>query len=159
MSRTGNIKKRTVDPDPIYQSRLVAHLVNRMMKDGKKSAAQKQVYEMMAILKEKTGKESLEVFNQAIENIKPIMEVRPRRVGGASYQVPQPVRGERKESLAIRWLLAAAKARPNKEFHHFSEKLAVELLDALQNQGGAMKKREDTHRMAEANKAFSHFRW
>ena len=146
-------------PDPIYQSRLVTHLINRVMRDGKKSAAQKQVYQAFDLIKEKTKKEPLEVFQEALENIKPVMEVRPRRVGGAAYQVPAPVRGERKEALAIRWLIQAARMRTNKEYHHFSEKLCAEVLDAQQKLGEAIKKRENVHRMAEANKAFAHFRW
>jgi len=159
MRGRATFKRRTIEPDNVYGSVLVSKFINRMMKDGKKTSSQKQVYKALDILKEKTGKDALEVFNQAIECVKPAVEVRPRRVGGASYQVPTPVRGERKESLAIRWLIQAAKARPSQEYHHFSEKLAAELLDALQNTGGAIKKKEDTLRMAEANKAFAHFRW
>ena len=129
------------------------------MKDGKKSVAQHQVYRAFEILEEKTKSDPLVVFNQALENIKPQMEVRPRRIGGAAYQVPMPVRGERQVSLAIRWLILAARARSNREFHTFAEKLAAEILDAAAGTGGAVKKKEDTHRMAEANKAFAHFRW
>jgi len=159
MPRSKSVKKRILPPDPIYQSRLVARLINRIMRDGKKTVAQRQVYQAFDLIEKKTKKNPLEVFTQALENIKPLMEVRPRRVGGAAYQVPMPVRGERKESLAIRWLIQAAQARPNKEYHHFFEKLAAEILDALQNTGGAVKKKQDVHRMAEANKAFAHFRW
>lgn len=129
------------------------------MSSGRKTIAQKNLYKALALIKEKTQKEPLEVFLQAMENVKPVMEVRSRRVGGAAYQVPTPVRGDRRESLAIRWLIQAAKGRPSKEFHHFGEKLAAEILDAYQNTGGAIKKKQDMHRMAEANKAFSHFRW
>ena len=129
------------------------------MKDGKKSVAQKQVYRMLDILQEKTGKSALEVYDQALENIKPQMEVRARRIGGAAYQVPSPGRGGRRDSLAIRWLITAARARPSAEFHSFAQKLAAEILDALNNSGAAVKKKLDTHRMAEANKAFAHFRW
>jgi len=159
MPRKGPIKKRTLPPDAIYQSRLVTRLINRVMKDGKKTIAQKQVYKAFELIKEKTQKKPLEIFTKALENVKPTMEVRPRRVGGAAYQVPMPVRGDRKESLAIRWLVLYARQRPNSEYHHFYEKLAAEILDAAQNQGGAVKKKEEVHRMAEANKAFAHFRW
>ncbi|MGB9911427.1 MAG: 30S ribosomal protein S7 [Microgenomates group bacterium] len=159
MPRSGPVKKRVLPPDPIYNSRLVTRLINRVMKDGKKTIAQKHVYKAFEIIKEKTGKNPLEIFTQALENIKPTMEVRPRRVGGAAYQVPMPVRGSRRESLAIRWLVLYARQRPNKEYHHFYEKLAAEIMDAFQNQGGAVKKKEEVHRMAEANKAFAHFRW
>jgi small subunit ribosomal protein S7 len=114
---------------------------------------------MLDILQEKTGKSALEVYDQALENIKPQMEVRARRIGGAAYQVPSPVRGVRRDSLAIRWLITAARARPSAEFHSFAQKLAAEILDALNNSGAAVKKKLDTHRMAEANKAFAHFRW
>lgn len=160
MSRTGkNIRSREVAPDPIYQNAIVSRLVNRLIKDGKKMPAQKQVYGAFEIIKEKTKKEPLDVFLQALENIKPVMEVRPRRIGGAAYQVPVPVKGERRTSLSIRWLVNNARARSNKEYHHFSEKLAAEILDALNNTGGAIKKKTDVHKMAEANKAFAHFRW
>lgn len=159
MPRSGIVKKRSLAPDPIYQNRLVTKLINRMMKDGKKDAAQRQVYQAFELIAKKTGNEPLAVFVQAVENIKPIVEVRPRRVGGAAYQVPIPVRGDRRESLTIRWLIQAAKSRSSKEYHHFFEKLTAEILDAQQNQGGAIKKKQDIHRMAEANKAFAHFRW
>jgi len=159
MPRTGAVRKKIISPDPIYKSRLVTRLINRVMKEGKKTVAQRQVYQALDLVKEKTKKDPLEVFGQAVENVKPTMEVRPRRVGGAAYQVPIPVKGDRRESLAIRWLILAAKARPNKEYHCFWEKLAAELIDASQNSGGAFKKKEDIYRMAEANKAFAHFRW
>lgn len=159
MPRSGKVKKRITLPDPLYQSHLVNHLINRVMRDGKKAVAQKQVYQTFNLISQKTKKNPLEVFTQALENIKPSLEVRPRRVGGAAYQVPVPVRGDRKESLAIRWLIQYAHKRPNTEYHHFFEKLTAEILDAVQNQGGAIKKRQDVYRMAEANKAFSHFRW
>ncbi len=134
-------------------------LINCVMKDGKKNIAIKQTYKALKLIEEKTQKPPLEVLRLALENIKPNMEVRSRRVGGAAYQVPMPVRGDRRESLAIRWLLSAAKARPNKDYHHFYEKMAAEILDALKNEGAAIKKRETVHKMAEANKAFAHFRW
>ena len=159
MPRRGPIRKRTIEPDPIYKNRLVTRLINRVMKDGKKTVAQKHVYRAFDLIKEKTKREPLQVFYQALENVKPRMEVRPRRVGGAAYQVPMPVKGDRCESLGIRWLILAARSRPNKEYHHFWEKLAAELFDASQRTGGAFKKKEDTHRMAEANRAFAHFRW
>jgi len=152
-------KQKIVSPDPIYGSAIVTQLINRVMKDGKKSAAQKQVYQALELLKKKAKKETLAFFDEALENIRPKLEVRPRRVGGAAYQIPMPVRGERRNALAIRWLILAARSRPNKECHHFSEKLAAEILDACKNEGGAVKKKENIHRMAEANKAFAHFRW
>lgn len=129
------------------------------MFSGKKTVARKEVYKALELLKQKTGKEPLAALTEALENIKPQMEVRARRIGGAAYQVPSPVRGTRRDSLAIRWLITAAKARSSSEFHTFSEKLVAELTDALNNTGGAVKKKVDTHRMAEANKAFAHFRW
>ena len=159
MPRSKEIKKRTTAPDPVFQSGMVNKLINRIMKDGKKAVAQKQVYQSLKLIEEKTKNNALDVFQQALENIKPPLEVRSRRVGGAAYQVPAPVRTERKESLAIRWLVEAARKRPYKEYHYFSEKLAAEILDAFNRTGGAVKKREDTMRVAEANKAFSHFRW
>lgn len=138
---------------------LLAKFINRAMRNGKKSAAQKNIYEALSRIKEKLNQDGLMVFRQAIENAKPQMEVRSRRVGGAAYQVPAPVKGDRKESLAIRWIIQAALKRPSKEYHTFADKLTAELLDAYNNLGGAIKKKEDTHRMADANKAFSHFRW
>lgn len=159
MPRAGRIKKRILPPDPVYQDRLVTRLINRVMQQGKKTIATGHVYRAFGMIKDKTKKEPLAVFHQAVENVKPLMEVRPRRVGGASYQVPIPVRGDRRESLAICWLILAAQARPNREYPTFSEKLAAELVDAASNAGGAVKKKENVHRMAEANRAFAHFRW
>lgn len=159
MARKGTTEKRTIEPDLIYGNRLVTKLINRAMISGKKTASSKQAYRAFELIKEKTNQDPMVVFNQALENIKPQMEVRPRRIGGAAYQVPTPVRGVRKEALAIRWLIQAAKAKPNKEFHTFGEKLAAEILAANQNTGDAVKKKENMHRMAEANKAFAHFRW
>lgn len=159
MPRAKKIKKRAIIPDPIYQNRLVTRFINRVMKDGKKSVAQKNIYEAFEQIKEKTGKNPLEIFQKALENVKPSVEVRPRRVGGAAYQVPMPVRGDRRESLAIRWLIKTALSRSSKELPTFSQKLAAEIIAASQNEGGAIKKKEDIHRMAEANKAFAHFRW
>ena len=137
----------------------MARFINRVMKQGKKSVAQKHVYGAFDLIRENIKEEPLEVFRGAVENVKPNMEVRPRRVGGASYQVPMPVRGDRKESLAIRWLVLAARGRSNKEYHTYKEKLAAELIDAYKNTGGAVKKKEEINRMAEANRAFAHFRW
>lgn len=156
MARGRYIKKRALPNDPIYGSRLVTRFINRVMEDGKKTIAEKIVYGAMNQIKEKAGKEPLETFENAIRNVGPRMEVRSRRVGGASYQVPSEVRGDRKEALAIRWILVAAKDRSG---HTMAEKLSQELLDASNNQGGAIKKRDDTHKMAEANKAFAHFKW
>ena len=153
------IKKRKTFPDSLFGSVLVTKLINRTMRSGKKTVAQREVYQAFTLLEEKTKKEPLSVFNLAIENIKPQMEVRPRRIGGAAYQVPAPVRGERQEALAIRWLIQSASTRPSKEFHTFAEKLAAEIEDAAAGAGGAVKKKENVHRMAEANKAFSHFRF
>ena len=159
MARKGTTKIRVVEPDSIYGSRLVTKLINRSMYDGKKSVARREVYEAFDVIKEKTEGDPLKVFNQAIENIKPEMEVRPRRIGGAAYQVPQPVRGVRRESLAIRWLVAAANSRSNSEFHTYAAKLATEIMDAAKGEGVAVKKRTDMEKVAESNKAFSHFRW
>ncbi len=156
--RSGKITKRKLAPDPIYNSRLVTRFINRVMFSGKKTVAQNIVYAAFDRI-EKNGKNPLQIFETALANVSPRMEVRPRRVGGASYQVPVEVRGDRREALAIRWLIAAAKSRPNKEFHTFSEKLAQEFLDAANSQGIAIKRKEDISRMAEANKAFAHFRW
>lgn len=159
MSRRGTAKIRITKPDALYGSKLITKLINRSMVDGKKSVVEHEVYEALEIIKEKTGEDPLKVFNQAIENIKPTMEVRPRRIGGAAYQVPQPVRGVRRDSLAIRWLVLAANSRSNSEFHTYSAKLATEIMDAAKGEGVAVKKRTDMERVAEANKAFSHFRW
>jgi small subunit ribosomal protein S7 len=159
MSRKGQTKKREIGPDPIYGSIAVAKFINRIMRSGKKNAARKEVYRAFELIQEKEKKDPLEVFNQALNNVKPSLEVRPRRIGGAAYQVPMAVRGIRKESLAIRWLIQAAQNRANKEYHTFADKLTAELIDAANNTGGAIKKKEDTLRMADANKAFAHFRW
>ena len=151
--------KRELPLDPMYNSRVVTRLINRVMQNGKKTVAQDQIYKAFEILAEKTGKDALEVFTEALENIKPQMEVRARRIGGAAYQVPTPVRGDRREALGLRWLINAARLRPSSEYKTFANKLVAELLDALNNAGAAVKKKLDTHRMAEANKAFAHFRW
>jgi len=159
MPRSGLTKKRSLSPDPVYKSRLVTRLVNRTMRSGKKTAAQKQVYKALEFIQEKHQQDPLIVLRQAMENVKPKMEVRPRRVGGASYQIPMPVRGDRRESLAIRWLIQEANKRPNSQYHTFAEKLYAELWDAYNNIGAAVQKKSNIHRMAEANKAFAHFKW
>lgn len=151
-------EKRKVEPDRIYKNKLMAKFINQMMKDGKKSAAEKMFYEALDLVKKKDG-DPLSVFEKAIQNVGPRQEVRPRRVGGASYQVPVEVRGERKVSLASRWLITAARNRSSKEYHRFSEKLAAEFLDASQNLGEAIKKKDTMQRQADANRAFAHFRW
>ena len=154
--RRGNVPKREILPDPIYNSVLVTKLVNSIMLDGKKGVAQKIVYGAFEIVEQKTGKSGLEAFTTAMENIMPAVEVKTRRVGGANYQVPIEVRPERRTTLGLRWLTTYSRARSEKTM---KERLAGELMDACNNTGAAVKKREDTHRMAEANKAFSHFRW
>ncbi|MDD3532356.1 MAG: 30S ribosomal protein S7 [Candidatus Shapirobacteria bacterium] len=152
-------KLRTIGADPKFDSLLVAKIINQVMISGKKTVAQKHVYQALEEAGKKTNKEPLAALEEAIGNIKPQMEVRPRRIGGAAYQIPVPVSSRRQTSLAIRWLVDAARTRPNKEYHTFAEKLTAEIVDAVANEGVAIKKREDTHKMAEANKAFSHFRW
>lgn len=161
MSRgTGNIRKRSTAPDAVYGSILVAKLVNNIMKDGKKTTAQTQVYKTFELLTPKEGTDTpLDVFERAIQNVGPKTEIKARRVGGASYQIPMEVRGERKTALALRWIIEAARAKSNSEFHTFAEKLAAEINAAANNEGEAVKKRDNVHRMAEANKAFSHFRF
>ena len=148
--------KRDVLPDPIYNSKVVSKLINQVMQDGKKGTAQRILYEAFDIIKEKTGKDPMEVYNQALENIKPALEVKTRRVGGSNYQVPIEVSDERAQTLALRWLVNYAKLRNGKGM---AENLANEIIDAANETGGAVKKREDTHKMAEANKAFAHYRW
>jgi len=150
---------REVPPDTKYGSAKVARLINYVMKDGKKSVAQKQVYLALEQLAKETNRPAIEVLDEVLHTVAPQMEVRSRRVGGAAYQVPMPVRGRRGVSLAIRWLVTEANKRPSKEFHTFAEKLVAEMLASLDNQGGAVAKRDAAHRMAEANKAFAHFRW
>ena len=156
MPRRGNVPKREVLPDPMYNSVLVTKLVNSIMLDGKKGVAQKVVYGAFELVEEKTGKNGLEAFQQAMENIMPSLEVKSRRVGGATYQVPLEVKPERRQTLGLRWLTTYARKRSEKTM---KERLAGEIMDACNNTGAAVKKREDTHKMAEANKAFSHFRW
>ena len=156
MPRKGHIQKRDVLADPIYNSKVVTKLVNNIMLDGKKGVAQKIVYGAFNRISEKTGKEALEVFEEAMNNIMPVLEVKARRIGGATYQVPIEVRPERRQALALRWLTVYSRKRGEKTQE---ERLANEIMDAANNTGAAVKKREDTHRMAEANRAFAHFRW
>ncbi|OGY08759.1 MAG: 30S ribosomal protein S7 [Candidatus Blackburnbacteria bacterium RIFCSPHIGHO2_01_FULL_44_64] len=158
MRRAKNYK-RNIQPDPIYGHELVTKLINRAMFDGKRSVAQRQVYKAFEEIAEKTNEDALRTFLKAIDNIKPSMEVRPRRIGGAAYQVPAPVRGPRKESLAIRWLIQTANSRPNAQYKLFSAKLAAEIMDASKGEGGAIAKKLDIERQAEANRAFAHFNW
>ena len=156
MPRRGNVPKRDVLPDPMYGSELVTRLVNNIMLDGKKGVAQKIVYGAFDIVAEKSGKGALEAFEEAMENIMPQLEVKARRVGGATYQVPIEVRPERRQTLGLRWMASYSRLRSEKTM---KERLAGEILDALNGAGGAAKKRDDTHKMAEANKAFAHYRW
>ena len=156
MPRRGFVPKRDVLPDPLYNSKLVTKLINNIMLDGKKGVAQKIVYDAFDIIKEKTGKEPCEVFEQAMENVMPSLEIKARRVGGANYQVPMEVRPERRQTLGLRWIVSFARSRSEKTM---AERLAAEIMDAKAGMGGAFKKKEDTHRMAEANKAFAHYRF
>ena len=156
MPRKGPASKRQVLPDPRFNSRTIARFVNKLMLRGKKSTAEQITYGAFEILKTKTGKDPMEVFTQALNNAMPLVEVRPRRVGGATYQVPMEVRPDRRQAMGMRWLISFARSRPGRTME---ERLAAELLDAANNQGASVKKREDTHRMAEANKAFAHYRW
>jgi len=154
--RRGFVPKRDVLPDPLYNSKLVTKLINSVMYDGKKGVAQKVVYGAFDMIREKTGKDPLEVFQQALENVMPVLEVKARRVGGATYQVPIEVRADRRQTLGLRWLTQYARQRSERTM---KERLANEIIDATNNVGNSVKKREDTHRMAEANKAFAHYRW
>ena len=156
MPRRGQISKRDVLPDPLYNSKLVTKLINNMMYDGKKGVAQKIVYDAFAIVEEKTGKNALEAFTEALNNIMPVLDVKARRVGGSTYQVPMEVRAERKQTLGLRWIRTYSRNRSERTM---AEKLAGEIMDAINNVGGAVKKKEETHRMAEANKAFAHYRY
>lgn len=156
MPRRGNVPKRDVLPDPLYNSKLVTKLINNIMLDGKKGVAQKIIYDAFDIVKEKSGNNPAEMFVQAMENIMPALEIKARRVGGATYQVPLEVRPERRQTLGLRWLTSYSRNRSEKTM---KERLAGEILDACNNLGGAVKKREDTHKMAEANKAFAHLRF
>ena len=156
MPRRGFIAKRDVLPDPIYNSKVVTKLINNIMLDGKKTVAQKIVYDAFDIVKAKEGKEPLEVFEAALNNVMPVLEVKARRIGGATYQVPLEIRAERRQTLGLRWLVLYARKRHEKTM---AEKLAGEIIDAINNAGGAFKKKEETHRMAEANKAFAHYKF
>ena len=156
MPRRGSVTKRDVLPDPLYNSKLVTRLINSVMIDGKRGVAQKIVYGAFDIVREKTGKDPLEVFEQAMENVMPELEVKARRVGGATYQVPMEVRPERRQTLGLRWMTAYSRTRSERTMR---ERLAAEIMDAVNGNGGAAKKREDTHKMAEANRAFAHYRW
>ena len=156
MPRRGYIAKREVLPDPIYNSKVVTKLINNIMLDGKKTVAQKIVYDAFDFIKEKEGKDALEVFEAALNNIMPVLEVKARRVGGATYQVPMEIRAERRQTLGLRWLVNYARNRNEKTM---AEKLANEIIDAMNSTGGSFKKKEEMHRMAEANKAFAHYKW
>ena len=156
MPRKGEVKKREVLPDPKYGDKLVTRFINTIMTEGKKSVAEKTLYSSLDLMAARTKEDSLGLFKRAVDNAKPVLEVRSRRVGGATYQVPIEVRPQRRLSLGMRWLVQAARLREGKSME---EKLAAELIDAANNRGGAIKKKEDTHRMAEANRAFAHYRW
>jgi small subunit ribosomal protein S7 len=156
MARRNRAIKRVVEPDVKYNSQLVASFINKLMKDGKKTVAASIFYDALDLMADRVKKPGLEIFEQAVKNATPLIEVRPRRVGGATYQVPLEVRPDRRQSLAIRWLVTTARGRSGKSM---AEKLAAELMDAANNQGATVKKREDTHKMAEANRAFAHYRW
>jgi small subunit ribosomal protein S7 len=154
--RKGPAAKRAILPDPRFNSKVLSRFINKVMLRGKKSLAEQITYGALEIVAEKTGREAMDVFSQALSNAMPLVEVRPRRVGGATYQVPMEVRPDRRQAMAMRWLIGFARARSGRSME---EKLAAELMDAANNQGAAIKKREDTHKMAEANKAFAHYRW
>ena len=156
MPRRGKIAKRDVLPDPMYGSKLVTKLINNVMEDGKKGVAQKIVYDAFNIVEEKIGQNALEVFQEAFENVMPVLEVKARRVGGSTYQVPMEVRAERRQTLGLRWIILAARKRSERTM---AERLANEIIDAKNSAGGAFKKKEETHKMAEANKAFAHYRY
>jgi small subunit ribosomal protein S7 len=156
MPRRATIEKREILPDPVYNSRLVTKFINNVTKQGKKTTAERAFYGALGLIEERTGDDPLKLFKRAVENAKPQVEVKSRRVGGSTYQVPMEVRSDRQQALAIRWLIGYAKSRHEKTM---TQKLAGEFLDAASNRGGTIKKRDDTHRMAEANKAFAHYRW
>ena len=156
MPRKGPVPKREVLPDPIYGSKLITKLINKVMRDGKKTVAQKICYGAFDLIREKTGRDPMEVFEQALNNVMPVLEVRPRRVGGATYQVPVEVSPDRRQTLGLRWLVDYARNRGERTM---VERLAAEIMDAANNTGASVKKKEDTHKMAEANKAFAHYRW
>jgi small subunit ribosomal protein S7 len=159
MPRTGKVIPRETKPDPIYGKKMVTQLISNTMKSGKKTLAQRHVYTAFDVIREKHKKDPIEVFETAVRNVTPQMEVRSRRVGGAAYQVPTPIKPRRGLSLAIRWLVRGARERPNSEYHTFAEKLAAEIIDAANSEGMAFQRKITSHKMAEANKAFAHFRW
>lgn len=159
MSRKGPTKLRKLEPDTLYNSILVSRIINRSIKDGKKEPATKQIYQALGIIKKELKQEPLLALEQALENIKPKIEVRPRRIGGAVYQVPTPIRSHRQNSLAIRWLINFSRKKPNKQYHTFAEKIASEIISAYNKEGACITKRAEVERMAEANKAFAHLRW
>lgn len=156
MPRKGYIAKRDILPDPIYRNKIVTKFVNKIMLDGKKGVAESIIYNAFSIIQEKTGKDPIEVFETALKNVMPVLEVKARRVGGANYQVPIEVRADRRQTLGIRWLVNFSRKRSEKTMQ---EKVAGELMDAANNTGGSIKKKDETHKMAEANKAFAHYRW
>lgn len=156
MPRRSGVPKRDVLPDPVYNSKIITKLINQIMLDGKKGTAQSIVYDAFDIIKEKTGAEGLDTFNQALENIKPVLEVKARRVGGQTYQVPMEIRADRRQTLALRWLVIFSRKRGEKTM---KERLAAEIMDASNNTGAAVKRKEEMHKMAEANRAFAHYRW
>ncbi|MGH7706386.1 MAG: 30S ribosomal protein S7 [Vulcanimicrobiaceae bacterium] len=156
MPRKGAVPKRQILPDPRYNSKVLARFINKVMLNGKKSTAERLTYDALEIVHDKMGRDALEIFTQALGNAMPLVEVRPRRVGGATYQVPMEVRPDRRQAMAMRWIIQFARKRPG---HSMEEKLANELMDAANNVGATIKKREDTHKMADANKAFAHYRW
>lgn len=156
MPRKGYIAKREILPDPVYKNKVLTKFINQIMLDGKKSKAEAICYNAFEIIREKTGKDPIEVFEEALKNVMPVLEVKARRVGGANYQVPIEVRADRRQTLGIRWIVTHARKRSEPTME---ERVAAELMDAANNTGGAVKKKEDTHKMAEANKAFAHFRW
>ena len=156
MPRRGGVQKRDVLPDPMYNSKVVTKLINQVMYDGKKGTAQRICYDAFDIIKEKTGREPLEVFTEAMENVMPLLETKARRVGGSNYQVPIEVRPDRRQTLGLRWLVMFTRKRGERTM---AERLAAEIIDAANNTGASVKKREDTHKMAESNKAFAHYRW
>ena len=156
MPRRGNISKRDVNPDATYNSKLVSKFINSLMLDGKKSTAQSILYESFKIIEDRTNDDGFTVFRQAINNVKPVLEIRPRRVGSQTYQVPVDVKAERKQRLAFSWIIQSARARGERRM---AERLAGEILEASQNEGGAIRRKQDQHRMAEANRAFAHYRW
>lgn len=159
MSRSGKIKKKLSEPDILYKNRMVTKLINKVMWEGKKSLAEKIVYSAFESIKEKEKQDPLQVFNEAIKNVSPKVEVKARRIGGASYQVPMEVKGHRRDSLAVRWIVETARSKQNKDYKSIVAKLAAEIIDASKGQGEAVKKRETSAKMAEANRAFAHFKW